>query len=68
MLNLVAMREDLLRSAAVELDRRLPVARFETIEGAGHIPHRTHPDEDTVMLTEFIDTVTAEAAVSGGRR
>lgn len=52
-------------AAAVELSRRLPAARFEVIEGAGHIPHRTHPDYYARMLTSFIDSVTADAAVSG---
>lgn len=54
-------------AAAVELSRRLPAALFEMIEGAGHIPHRTHPDQYTAMLTPFIDTLTANSAVSGSR-
>lgn len=54
-------------AATVELSRRIPTARFETIKGAGHIPHRTHPDEYARMLTAFIDTVTAEATVAGSR-
>lgn len=54
-------------AAAVELNRRLPAARLEVIEGAGHIPHRTHPDHYTAMLTAFIDTVTADSTVSGSR-
>ncbi len=54
-------------AAAVELHRRLPAARLEMIEGAGHIPHRTHADHYTAMLTAFIDTVTADSTVSGSR-
>lgn len=54
-------------AAAVELKRRLPAARFEVIEGAGHIPHRTHPDEYSRMLTAFIETVVATSPVAGSR-
>lgn len=54
-------------AAAVELSRRVPMARFEVIEGAGHIPHRTHPDEYARMLAAFIGSVTADSTVSGSR-
>lgn len=54
-------------AAAAELNRRLPAARLEVIEGAGHIPHRTHPDHYTAMLTAFFDRVTANSTVSGRR-
>lgn len=54
-------------ATAAELSRLLPAARFEMIETAGHIPHRSHPDQYTAMLTAFIDTVSAESAASGSR-
>lgn len=54
-------------AAAAELSRRLPAARLEVIEGAGHIPHRSHPDYYTAILTAFIDTVTANSTDSGSR-
>jgi pimeloyl-ACP methyl ester carboxylesterase len=41
--------------AAKELVRLLPAARVETLDGAGHIPHRTHPDLYAAMLTSFIN-------------
>jgi len=52
-------------AAAVELRRLVPTARFQVLEGAGHIPHRTHPDEYARMLAAFIDSVTAESTALG---
>lgn len=54
-------------AAAVELGRRLPGARLEMMEGANHIPHRTHPDEYVALLTSFLDRVAADPTVSGSR-
>lgn len=54
-------------AAAVELSGRVPTARFEVIEGAGHIPHRTYPDEYARMLTAFFDLVTADSTVPRNR-
>lgn len=54
-------------AAAAELNRRLPAARLEVIEGVGHIPHRTHPDEYTRVLTAFIDMVTSDSTISESR-
>lgn len=52
-------------AAAAELNRRLPAASLEMIEGAGHIPHRSHPDEYVAMLTSFFDA--ADSTVSRSR-
>lgn len=41
--------------AAMELARLLPAARMETLDGAGHVPHRTHPDPYAAMLASFIE-------------
>lgn len=57
--------------AARELARRLPEARFQSVQGSGHIPHRTHPDEYVAMLTAFLDEVTSGLstdAATGTRR
>lgn len=45
------------RAAAVELNRLLSHARLETIEGTGHIPHRTHPEKYASLLAGFFDEV-----------
>jgi pimeloyl-ACP methyl ester carboxylesterase len=44
-------------TATRELARRVPEAQLETIEGAGHIPHRTHPDEYAAMVSTFFASV-----------
>lgn len=54
-------------AAAVELRRRLPAASLEMVEGGGHIPHRTHPDEYVALLTSFFDRVAANSTVPGSR-
>lgn len=54
-------------AAARELARRVP-ARLEAVAGAGHIPHRTHPDDYVALLTAFIDGVGAGASVTAQRR
>lgn len=54
--------------AAKELARLLPAARVETLEGAGHIPHRTHPDVYAAMLTSFIDRLPSPAGRVSERR
>ncbi len=35
----------------------IPGARQHTFEGAGHIPHQTHPDHYVDVVTSFVDTV-----------
>lgn len=45
---------ELERGAAQELARLVPAARLETLTGAGHIPHRTHPVEYSAMLADFM--------------
>jgi pimeloyl-ACP methyl ester carboxylesterase len=34
----------------------LPRARRQTVEGAGHIPHVTHPRRYVAALTRFVRT------------
>jgi pimeloyl-ACP methyl ester carboxylesterase len=43
------------RAAVEELTRRVPAAHLAILEGAGHIPHRTHPAEYVSVLLGFID-------------
>lgn len=38
-----------------ELMKLVPAARVEVLEGAGHIPHATHPDEWIARLMAFHD-------------
>ncbi|HVM06070.1 MAG TPA: alpha/beta hydrolase [Acidimicrobiales bacterium] len=42
-----------------ELRKLVPAARVEVLEGAGHIPHATHPDEWVARLTAFHDQCRA---------
>jgi pimeloyl-ACP methyl ester carboxylesterase len=37
-----------------KLDQAMGQAEVRTIPGAGHIPHRTHPDDYAAVLTDFI--------------
>jgi pimeloyl-ACP methyl ester carboxylesterase len=46
---------ELEKGAAHELARRLPAAQLETLTGAGHIPHRTHPDNYAAKLIGFME-------------
>jgi len=40
-------------AAIAELVKLVPAARVEMLEGAGHIPHATHPEEWTAHLVAF---------------
>jgi pimeloyl-ACP methyl ester carboxylesterase len=42
-----------------EVASLVPTARVEVIEGAGHVPHSTHPDEWVARLTTFHETVAS---------
>lgn len=44
----------LLLEVARSLESRLASARFETIDGAGHIPYRTHPHEWARKVLDFL--------------
>jgi pimeloyl-ACP methyl ester carboxylesterase len=54
-------------AAATELARLLPAARVETLDEAGHIPHRTHPDVYAAMLTSFIGGLPGPAGHASER-
>jgi pimeloyl-ACP methyl ester carboxylesterase len=41
-----------------KLAAALPNATRKTFEGAGHVPHFTHPQEYVAAITEFIDSAT----------
>ena len=41
-----------------ELALLVPAARIEVVEGAGHIPHATHPDRWTAALFAFHDQLS----------
>ncbi|WP_037675803.1 alpha/beta fold hydrolase [Streptomyces globisporus] len=54
---------------ATVLDRlaeALPNAQRQTFEGAGHIPHITHPQEYATVLTRFIRAASGDGSASGG--
>ena len=59
----VEMTQDAIAPASVGrwLREHLPQARFETIDGSGHCPHMTHPEETTAMLRRFVDGGTGAA-------
>lgn len=62
---------DLLVPAARELAHRAPTARLEAVAGAGHIPHRTHPDAYVASLIRFVEGLsspTTESAMTGRSR
>jgi pimeloyl-ACP methyl ester carboxylesterase len=40
----------------------LPHARRHTFADAGHVPHRTHPEEYGRVMLSFLDKITAKAA------
>ena len=42
-----------------EVASLVPTARVEVIEGAGHVPHSTHPDEWVARLTTFHDAAAS---------
>jgi pimeloyl-ACP methyl ester carboxylesterase len=46
---------ELLRASTQELAHLVPSARLEVFTGAGHIPHRTHPEKYVATLIAFID-------------
>lgn len=48
---------ELERTGALELSRRLPAARSVVLDGAGHVPYRTHPQAWTEALTSFLESV-----------
>jgi pimeloyl-ACP methyl ester carboxylesterase len=55
---------ELERVGTQELIRRLPAARVEVLEGAGHVPYRTHPEAWMASLVSFLD-ITDRAPVAG---
>jgi len=52
------------RATVDVLSQRLPAARIATVSGAGHIPHRTHPDRYADMVTAFFVEAVGASAVS----
>ena len=44
---------ELFPAVIAELVQLVPAARVEVLEGAGHIPHATHPDEWIARLRAF---------------
>lgn len=46
-------------AAAQSLAERLPRARVDAMEGAGHVPHRTHPAEYATLLTSILTNAPA---------
>ena len=54
---------ELERAAVRELVRRVPAANLVELAGAGHLPHRTHPDDYAAMLMSFIDQAFVAGSV-----
>ncbi len=48
----------LLLATTRELIRQIPSAHVETLEGAGHVPYRTHPDLWIATVSRFFETAT----------
>ena len=46
---------DLFPAVITQLAQLIPTARVEVLEGAGHIPHATHPQDWTDRLVAFHD-------------
>jgi pimeloyl-ACP methyl ester carboxylesterase len=46
---------DLFPAVISELAELVPAARVEILEGAGHIPHATHPQNWVARLVAFHD-------------
>jgi pimeloyl-ACP methyl ester carboxylesterase len=40
-----------------QLAKALPIAQSRTFEGAGHVPHLSHPKEYVDMLKNFYLTI-----------
>lgn len=45
-----------------EVASLVPAARVEVIEGAGHVPHATHPDQWAALLTAFHESLPSRWA------
>ncbi|MEZ5175032.1 MAG: alpha/beta hydrolase [Acidimicrobiia bacterium] len=52
----------LLVETTMELIRQVPTVRVETLEGVGHVPYRTHPDQWLATLFDFYRTMEANKA------
>jgi pimeloyl-ACP methyl ester carboxylesterase len=57
LLTLGAASNELNRLAVRYLVEQLPGSRLEELEGAGHIPHRSHPDLYAARLLAFLEAV-----------
>lgn len=53
---------ELNRLAVRYLGEHLPGVRLDELEGAGHIPHRSHPDFYAACLLSFLETVRSREA------
>jgi pimeloyl-ACP methyl ester carboxylesterase len=48
---------ELFPAAIAEIHELVPAARVDVLEGAGHIPHATHPEEWTARLVAFHESI-----------